>query len=73
MSLLAHSSLPHDYWEHTFKRITYVHNRTIAPSHQLLILTHPTPQFIKKDLTVASFGPLDAFVTHSFAHTTLTN
>lgn len=45
MSLLAHSSLPHDYWEHTFKTITYVH---IAPSHQLLISTHPTPQFIKK-------------------------
>ena len=32
MSLLAHSSLPHDYWEHAFKPTTYVHNRTITPT-----------------------------------------
>lgn len=34
LSLLAQSSLPHEYWEHAFKTASYLHNRTITPNLQ---------------------------------------
>lgn len=38
LTLLAHSSLPHTFWEHAFKTATYLHNRTITP-----ILSYKSP------------------------------
>lgn len=53
LTLLAQSSLPHDFWEHAFKTATYLHNRTITPTlhyhspYQKLYHKDPNYGFLK--------------------------
>ncbi|CAN1142265.1 Retrovirus-related Pol polyprotein from transposon RE2 [Linum perenne] len=49
LALLAHSSLPHLFWEHAFKTATFLHNRTITPildfQSPYQRLYHATPDY----------------------------
>ncbi|CAN1345150.1 Retrovirus-related Pol polyprotein from transposon TNT 1-94 [Linum perenne] len=53
LALLAQSSMPHLFWEHTFKTATYLHNRTPTPAlanrspYQLLCKSAPDYTFLK--------------------------